>query len=52
MSGKGNCYDNAPMESFWGTVKTELINGKKYKTRSEAISDIVRYIEIFYNRNI
>ncbi len=40
----------SPMESFWGTLKTELINGKKYKTRAEAITDIVRYIEIFYNR--
>ncbi len=50
MSGKGDCYDNAPMESFWGILKTELTNGKKYKTRAEAISDIVRYIEIFYNR--
>ena len=50
MSRKGNCYDNAVIESFWGTLKTELINHKKYKTREEAINDIKEYIEIFYNR--
>jgi len=50
MSRKGDCYDNAPMESFWGTLKNELINGKRYKSRSEAISELSEYIEIFYNR--
>jgi len=50
MSGKGNCYDNAPMESFWGTLKQELIHHCRYKTRLEAIRDITEYIEIFYNR--
>jgi len=50
MSRKGNCYDNAPMESFWGTLKQELIHHRRYKTRQEAIRDITEYIEIFYNR--
>jgi putative transposase len=50
MSGKGNCYDNAPMESFWGTLKQELIHHRRYRTRLEAIWDITEYIEIFYNR--
>jgi putative transposase len=50
MSGKGNCYDNAPMESFWGTLKQELIHHRRYMTRLEAIWDITEYIEIFYNR--
>jgi putative transposase len=50
MSGKGNCFDNAPMESFWGTLKQELIHHRRYRTRQEAIGDITEYIEIFYNR--
>ena len=50
MSGKGNCFDNAPMESFRGTLKQELIHHRHYKTRQEAILDITEYIEIFYNR--
>jgi putative transposase len=50
MSRKGNCYDNAPMESFWGTLKQELIHHRRYRTRLEAIRDITEYIEIFYNR--
>jgi putative transposase len=50
MSGIGNCYDNAPMESFWGTLKTELVFHRRYETRTEAIRDITEYIEIFYNR--
>jgi putative transposase len=50
MSGKGNCYDNAPMESFWETLKQELIHHCRYRTRLEAIRDITEYIEIFYNR--
>jgi transposase InsO family protein len=50
MSGKGNCYDNAPMESFWGILKQELVYHRHYRTRREAIADIVEYIEIFYNR--
>jgi len=50
MSRKGNCYDNAPMESFWGTLKNELVHHRRYKTREEAIKEISEYIEIFYNR--
>ena len=50
MSGIGNCFDNAPMESFWGIIKQELINHRHYRTRREAIEEISAYIEIFYNR--
>jgi transposase InsO family protein len=50
MSRKGNCYDNAPMESFWGTIKNELTYHRRYKTREEATQDITEYIEVFYNR--
>ncbi len=50
MSRKGNCFDNAPMESFWGTLKQELVHHRRYQTRQEAIRDITEYIEIFYNR--
>lgn len=50
MSRKGNCYDNAPMESFWGTIKTELVHHRRYRTRQEAIREITEYIEVFYNR--
>jgi len=50
MSRKGNCYDNAPMESFWGTLKNELTHHHRYTTREEARRDITEYIEVFYNR--
>lgn len=50
MSRRGNCYDNAPMESFWGTLKNELVHHRRYGNRQEAIQDITEYIEIFYNR--
>jgi putative transposase len=50
MSRKGDCYDNAPMESFWGTLKSELVHHRRYGTRREAIHEISEYIEIFYNR--
>jgi putative transposase len=50
MSRKGDCYDNAPMESFWGTLKNELIHHRRYKTREQAIREITEYIEVFYNR--
>ena len=50
MSRKGNCYDNAPMESFWGTIKQELVHHRRYRTRQEAIQEITEYIEVFYNR--
>jgi putative transposase len=50
MSRKGNCYDNAPMESFWGTLKNESLSHYRFTTRKEAASVIREYIEIFYNR--
>jgi putative transposase len=50
MSSKGNCYDNAPMESFWGILKNELVFHRHYRTLQEAITDITEYIEVFYNR--
>jgi len=50
MSGKGNCYDNAVMESFFHTLKTELVSFEHFKTREEAKMKIFDYIEIFYNR--
>ncbi|MEJ6067364.1 IS3 family transposase [Psychrobacter sp. 16-Bac2893] len=50
MSGKGNCFDNAPIESFWGTLKNELVYHQDYKTRFVAISDIIGYIELYYNQ--
>ena len=50
MSRKGNCYDNAVAESFFHLLKTEWVNHHKYLTRSEAISSLFYYIEIFYNR--
>jgi putative transposase len=50
MGRSGNCFDNAPMESFWGTLKQELIHHRHYKSRQEAMADITEYIEIFYNR--
>jgi len=50
MSGKGTCYDNAVTESFFHTLKTELVYFEKYSTRSEAYQGIFEYIEIFYNR--
>jgi len=50
MSRKGNCYDNAPIESFWGTLKTELVHHRRYETRAEAAREIAEYIDLFYNR--
>ena len=49
LSGTGHCYDNAPMESFFGTLKAELIYRTTYATRAAARQDIVWYIEGFYN---
>jgi len=50
MSGTGNCFDNAPMESFWATLKTELVFHRRFATRQQAIREITEYIEVFYNR--
>jgi transposase InsO family protein len=50
MSRRGNCYDNAAMESFWSTLKQELVYRRSFKTRSEARQAIFDFIETFYNR--
>jgi transposase InsO family protein len=50
MSRKGNCYDNAAKESFFHTLKTELVNHEHYRTREEARASVFDYIEVFYNR--
>jgi putative transposase len=50
MSRKGNCWDNAPMESCWGSLKTELVHHRRFITRGQAKREITEYIEIFYNR--
>ncbi len=50
MSRKGNCYDDAPTESFWGHLKQELVYQRHFQTRSQAMAAIREYIEIFYNR--
>jgi putative transposase len=51
MSAKGNCYDNAVAESFFATLKKELVCGDVYRTREEARAAIFEYIEAFYNRH-
>lgn len=48
MSRKGNCWDNAPMESFWGKLKQEWLNGKHFRTRESAKRAIFWYIEVYY----
>ena len=50
MSRKGNCWDNAVAESFFHTLKTELVYHERYKTREQARHSIFEYIEVFYNR--
>ena len=50
MSRKGDCWDNSPMESFWGSLKNELIHHRRFTTREQARQEITEYIEIFYNR--
>ena len=50
MSRKGDCWDNAPMESFFGTLKTECLHHFKFKTRDHARQIVFEYIEVFYNR--
>lgn len=50
MSRKGNCWDNAPAESFFATLKRELIHGRNFRTRAEAKSAIFEFIESWYNR--
>ena len=50
MSRKGNCYDNAKSESFFSTLKNELVHRLEYQTKKEAILSIFEWIEVFYNR--
>lgn len=50
MSRKGNCYDNAMVESFFRTLKVEMIYDQNFKTRSEAAAAIFEFIEVWYNR--
>jgi len=50
MSRRGNCWDNAPMESFFASLKKELVHDEDYATRDEATASIFEYIEAFYNR--
>jgi transposase InsO family protein len=50
MSRKGCCYDNAPMESFFHTLKVELVHQQRWATRDEARRDLFSYIEAYYKR--
>ena len=50
MSRTGNCYDNAPMESFFHTLKVELVHQRRWATREEARRDLFSYVEGYYNR--
>jgi len=50
MSRKGNCWDNAPMESFWGKLKQEWLHGKRFRTREDAKREVFWYIEVYYKR--
>ena len=50
MSRKGDCWDNAPMESFFGSMKTELEDGTTFETRQAAKNAVFSFIEAFYNR--
>ena len=50
MSRKGNCWDNAPAESFFGSLKTEMVSQPRFRTRSEAQAALFEYIEVWYNR--
>jgi len=50
MSRKGDYWVNAPMESFWGTLKIELVHHNRFETRQQAKQEISEYIEVFYNR--
>lgn len=49
MSSKGDCYDNASMESFFATLKKDLIHGRRFRTRAEAKLAVIDYIETWYN---
>lgn len=51
MSRKGNCWDNAPTESFFNSLKNERVHAARYRTRQDAKADLFEYIEVFYNRS-
>lgn len=51
MSRKGNCWDNAPTESFFTSLKNERVHGTRYATHDAARADLFDYIEVFYNRS-
>ena len=50
MSRKGNCWDNAVVESFFASLKQELVDDEQYRTREDARASLFEYIEVFYNR--
>ena len=50
MSRKGNCYDNVVVESFFSSLKNELVHHRDYHSREQARTEIFEYIELFYNR--
>jgi putative transposase len=50
MSRRGNCYDNAVMESFWSSLKWELVHRRQFQTRAEAQGALFEWLEAFYNR--
>ena len=50
MNRRGNCWDNAPMESFFASLKKVLVHDEDYQTRAEARASLFEYIEVFYNR--
>ena len=52
MSRKGNCWDNAVVENFFGSLKQERVQWRNYQTRHEAQQDILSYITMFYNNNV
>ena len=51
MRHNGNCWDNAPTESFFNSLKNERVHGTRYTTRADATADLFDYIEVFYNRS-
>jgi putative transposase len=50
MSRRGNCLDNAPMESFFASLKREQVHEARFRTRAEARAAVFDYVEVFYNR--
>lgn len=50
LGGRGDCYDNAAMESFFSTLKSELVNRAEFQTEQEARQRLYEYIEVYYNR--